>query len=105
MILAIRNFKNGKRHGTTKEWYINGKIRAIRNFENGCPLDTSYYYHTNGNIKNITPYKNCKTDGQFLTLSENGDTLAKGYAHDGKSIGTHYARYTNGKRRFKKYLE
>ena len=62
-ILAIRNFYQGKPHGTHKKWYPNGNVFKIVNYNMG------------------------KEEGLQQAFLENGKLYANYEAHDGRSFG------------------
>ncbi len=99
-LIGYKEYKNSKIDGITKEWYENGMLRRIQKFKSGCPQDTVFKYHSNGAISAILPYKNCVREGLRIEFSITGDTIALGNAKNGKAVGTHYAWYEKGKRKF-----
>jgi len=100
-IVGVEQFRNGKSDGLYRRWHENGKLEYVKRYKDGCPVDTAFEYFDNGQFKSIIPYFECKRNGWRIELSIRGDTLAKGNARNGKSIGTHYAWWSNGKPKFK----
>jgi antitoxin component YwqK of YwqJK toxin-antitoxin module len=89
------SYKNGELDGEQTTWHKNGVIDQKSTFKNGKIVDTSYFYYESGMLKTLSVMT-----GLSFKLSENGDTLGKGYSKDGRNIGTQYAWYENKNRKY-----
>ena len=56
-------YKNGKKEGRGKEYYLNGKFKSDAFFIDGLLQGKSIGYYENGNLEKEFYYKNAKMDG------------------------------------------
>ena len=61
------HYKDGREHGSFKQWYENGQQRAQSNFVNGKKEGSEYTWDKGGRLKSELLYK----DGQILNASNN----------------------------------
>ncbi|SNW62669.1 MORN-repeat protein [Orpheovirus IHUMI-LCC2] len=86
--LSTSYYRNGKLHGTKKEYYVNGRLRKYENYKNGEKSGMCISYH-NSIDKRIFLLENYREDGLYTTVIQR------------------YKEYTNvtnifGSKRFKK---
>jgi antitoxin component YwqK of YwqJK toxin-antitoxin module len=103
---------NGKKQGEWKEFYETGKLRAKGKYANSKPVGKWIYYFESGNIEitgtysrkgekdgewiwyypdrnilSIENYADGLAEGEFFSLSHEGDTLEHGFYLDGMEDG------------------
>ncbi len=66
---------DGKRTGSDKSYYADGKLRFERNWENGVLHGESVHYHRNGNRYYNESYENGAKAGTWSFFDDQGDKL------------------------------
>ena len=67
------NFKDGKREGLAKTYYINGNLWAETNYKNGKQDGLKKTYDVSGNLKSEANFKDGQLEGLAKTYHENGN--------------------------------
>ena len=80
-------YKNGKKEGRGKEYYLNGKFKSDAFFIDGLLQGKSIGYYENGNIEYEENYKDDKLDGLLKKYYENGQLSIEENYKDGKLEG------------------
>lgn len=62
-VLAEQNFKNGKRHGISKEYFKNGQVRESMNYKEGMGDGVLNVYNPSGDLLVRRRYKNGLLNG------------------------------------------
>ncbi len=68
----IRNYVNGKLHGSSTCYYSNGQLCIDELYENGYGTGTRTTFHKTGSILASTPYVNGQINGLYEAWHENG---------------------------------
>ena len=68
----IRNFVNGKLHGSSTCYYSNGQLATDKLYENGYEIGTHTAFYKTGSIMASTPYTNGKKNGLYEAWHDNG---------------------------------
>ena len=74
-IKAIRNFKDGKLHGTTTFFYNNGQKSSEIHYENGVREGIATNWFMTGEIKWVRSFKQNALDGEAITYNQMGEIL------------------------------
>lgn len=93
---SISGYKNGKREGEFKIWYPNGILDIQRFYKNGREEGEAVEWYVSGNISSRTMYKNGKKDGLTEAWHENGVLRLKCYYKDDIEDGEEIHWYDNG---------
>ena len=88
--------KNGKIHGSVKEWAQNGKKIHEADYENGLQTGVERQWYANGNKKLEIPYAYGKTNGICVEWFKNKQKKSEGRFVDGREEGEHKWWYDNG---------
>ena len=80
-------YKNGKKEGRGKEYYLNGKFKSDAFFIDGLLQGKSIGYYENGQLKSELNYKNGQLDGLARAYHENGQLHIEENYKDGKLEG------------------
>jgi len=94
----IFEYKDGKLHGTLKEWHENGQQRAISEVKDGEFHGTYKSWHENGQQRFIFECKDGKPHGTYIEWYENGEKEYMIEFSDGKYGGEYISWYENGKK-------
>ena len=89
-------YKNGKKEGRGKEYYLNGKFKSDAFFIDGLLQGKSIGYYENGNLEYEENYKDGKLDGLVKNYYENGQLKAELNYKNGKLDGLARAYHENG---------
>ena len=89
--------KNGKIHGSVKEWAQNGKKIYEADYENGLQTGMERQWYANGNKKLEIPYSSGLTNGVCIEWFKNKQKKSEGRFVNGKEEGEHQWWYDNGK--------
>jgi len=89
--------KNGKIHGSVKEWTQNGKKIYEADYENGLQSGMERQWYANGNKKLEIAYTAGKTHGVCTEWFKNEQKKSEGRFVDGREEGEHQWWYDNGK--------
>lgn len=104
--LIEQNFKNGRKHGISKEYFKNGQLRDSLNYKNGMPDGVLNAYNSNGDLLTRRRYKNGLLTGfsewyedreliQRMNYKDNKPNGLSEHYDDGKLISK--ALYRDGK--------
>ena len=88
--------KDGKIHGTTREWAQNGKKIFEATYENGVQVGKESQWYAIGKKKLEINYLNGKPDGICAEWYKNGKKLSEGVFKNGKEEGEHTWWFDNG---------
>ena len=89
-------YKNGKKEGRGKEYYLNSKFKSDAFFIDGLLQGKSIGYYENGNLEYEENYKDGKLDGLVKNYYENGQLKAELNYKNGKLDGLARAYHENG---------
>ncbi|GEM_PF-379911 len=67
--------QEGKRHGSWKYWYANGKLWSTGEFVEGRRTGPAEVYYENGNLRYKGQFKDNKEVGQWIFHKEDGSLL------------------------------
>ena len=103
------NIKKGVRHGYSKKWFSNQKIKSVKNYSNGHAIGIHRGYWDNGEKRYLYRYKYGVQHGTQIEWYDNGviarintmdnghlDGIQKGWREDG-DLKFNYI-YIDGKR-------
>lgn len=71
------NYKNGKKHGESLDYYDSGKLRARINYKNGLKDGKAIWYFDGENIFRINTYKDDIKNGLQQKFYKNGNKLSE----------------------------
>ena len=105
-VLTEQTFKNGRKHGISKEYFKNGQLRDSLNYNNGMPDGVLNVYNSNGDLLAKRRYKNGLLTGfsewyedreltQRMNYKDNKPNGLSEHYDDGKLISK--ALYRDGK--------
>ena len=89
-------YKNGKKEGRGKEYYLNGKFKSDAFFIDGLLQGKSIGYYENGNLQYEDNYKDDELDGLIKEYYENGQIKSEMYYKSGNLDGPATVYYENG---------
>ena len=89
-------YKNGKKEGRGKEYYLNGKFKSDAFFIDGLLQGKSIGYYENGNLEYEENYKDGKLDGLVKNYYESGKLLTELNYKNGQLDGLARAYHENG---------
>ena len=92
-------YKNGKKEGRGKEYYLNGKFKSDAFFIDGLLQGKSIGYYENGNLEYEENYKDGKLDGLIKDYYENGQLKSELNYKNGQLDGLARAYHENGQLR------
>ncbi|MEM7486525.1 MAG: toxin-antitoxin system YwqK family antitoxin [Bacteroidota bacterium] len=69
------NFKNGKKHGQSKEYDYNDRVLKIMNYEDGIANGTFTTYHQNGKIQKQGYFLKGEEEGKWETFDDKGELM------------------------------
>ena len=79
-------YKNGKKEGRGKEYYLNGKFKSDAFFIDGLLQGKSIGYYENGNLEYEENYKDGKLEGESTNYDENGNLTSKAIYKDDEMV-------------------
>ena len=79
-------YKNGKKEGRGKEYYLNGKFKSDAFFIDGLLQGKSIGYYENGNLEYEENYKDGKLEGESTNYDENGNLTSKAIFKDDEMV-------------------
>ncbi len=79
--------KDGKKNGTFKLYYQNGKLEMTGNIKMGKNEGTWKYYNTDGSLESIGKFKDDKSDSAWEWYYNDGKLKSKGDFSEGKKTG------------------
>ena len=94
-------YKNGKKEGRGKEYYLNGKFKSDAFFIDGLLQGKSIGYYENGNLEYEENYKDGKLDGLIKEYYENGQVFIQENYKDGELDGESFNFNEDGSLRSK----
>ena len=100
-VLAEQNFKNGKRHGISKEYFKNGQVRESMNYKDGMGDGVLNVYNRSGDLLVRRRYKNGLLNG-FSEWYENRELTQRMNYKDNKPNGLS-EHYDDGKLKSKAF--
>ena len=90
--------KDGKIHGTYKEWEQNGQKITELEYVQGVKTGTEKQWYASGKPKLEVSYQNGVPHGVCTEWHKKGHKLSEGYFENGKEEGEHYWWYLGGKK-------
>jgi antitoxin component YwqK of YwqJK toxin-antitoxin module len=72
IICQLVEFKNGKKNGTLKEFYQNGKLKTVQRFKDDKNIDSALYYHHNGKLAVVQMHTDGNKSGCWRKYNEAG---------------------------------
>jgi len=94
-------YKNGKKEGRGKEYYLNGKFKSDAFFIDGLLQGKSIGYYENGNLEYEENYKDGKLDGLIKEYYENGQVYIQESYQNGELEGESFNFNEDGSLRSK----
>ena len=94
-------YKNGKKEGRGKEYYLNGKFKSDAFFIDGLLQGKSIGYYENGNLEYEENYKDGKLDGLIKEYYENGEVYIQESYKNGELDGESFNFNEDGSLRSK----
>jgi antitoxin component YwqK of YwqJK toxin-antitoxin module len=88
------NFRNGKLHGSKKEWYPSGKLKLEYNYSDGVLNGSKKEWYPNGQLKLEYNYSGGILDGRRVVYHENGKVSNEAVLSKGLIDGV-YKKYTD----------
>lgn len=77
-VKELAQYKNGKQHGVSTEWYENGQKRMERNYKEGNKDGLTTTWYENGQKETEVNYKDGKQDGLWVFYKdEDGEEYAR----------------------------
>lgn len=101
-ISSIENWKNGKKNGPMKTYFLNGKVSSECNFVNDNPEGQCKEYFTTGTIKKEYGFKDGLLDGPFKTYFINQLPDISGKYEKALKVGDWVEYNNDGKIRIRK---
>lgn len=95
--LEIKEFLNGKEHGTWKKFYAHHQLRELRYFENGNKIGILRSWWPNGRKQIVYQFKNNEYNGTCLEWNEQGNLIIELNYKNGYEEGAQKMFYDNGK--------
>lgn len=95
--LEIKEFLNGKEHGTWKKFYQNNKLRELRYFDNGLKTGELFSWWPSGKKQMIYRFKNNEYEGTCSEWNEKGQLTIELNYKNGYENGSQKMFYDNGK--------
>ena len=83
---ALCHYRNGKKDGVFKEWYLNGEIKEVSLFKEGELHGRRICYWPNGVKRYHVNYVNGHMDGVYEEWDENGISKQTKIYYKGKLI-------------------
>ena len=83
----IRTYRQGKLHGVSAKYYMNGQLEYVGEARNGQIHGNYIGYYINGQIKETGKLKEGYRDGVWILNNENGDLVQK-EVHKNKELIT-----------------
>jgi antitoxin component YwqK of YwqJK toxin-antitoxin module len=93
---SVSGWLDGKKHGTTTEYFYNGRIRRVVNFKNGIKNGKAEEYRITGELLHRENYLNGKLNGQKSDWHPNGTKIFEVDMRDGKPHGEAFEWYPDG---------
>lgn len=90
---------NGKRAGTWKLYYGNGKLKKQSTYKNDTENGEEIFWFENGNVQKKGIYVNGKLNGKYEWYFENGQKQQEGFFVMGKEDGDWKEWFENGKQK------
>jgi len=90
-------YKNGKRDGTYKEYFSDGKTKDLSHYKNGLSDGLQEHYFPNGQKQFSVNFKNGKLDGESVEFLESGQIKVKDIYSNDKIIQFN-SWYSNGQK-------
>jgi len=91
---------DGKKHGPTKIYHVNGKLQQEGSYKNNNRQGLFKTYDNKGNLSSEKNYNNGILDGSSKTYSRNGNLRSKDFYKMGKRDGLCKTYHFNGKIHF-----
>lgn len=76
-------YKDGKRHGYTREFYRNGVLKARQFYVNDSLDDTSAIYYPDGKLQSLQVYKNKRKHGCWKEYNKEGKLYSEIFFKNG----------------------
>jgi len=72
-IISECHYKDGKKHGSCKTYYLSGELRSKVKFKDDYPYGVEKFYYKDGSLKERTLYRDGKRHGLCKKYYSNGD--------------------------------
>jgi len=76
-VQQIIEYKDGKKDGPLKEYYINGNLKVEQYYINDSLRDSSIFYHENGQRNEIQFFKDDKKEGIWKKFNKEGNVYSE----------------------------
>jgi antitoxin component YwqK of YwqJK toxin-antitoxin module len=90
-------YKDGKLHGMQRYFYENGDVKSEIPYQKGILHGVVRLFWQGGKLKRECSYHLGLKQGKEQILSSDGVILDEGVFLEGKPMGIHFRRYSNGK--------
>ncbi len=97
------NYKDGKDNGLFKQYNENGQLKMEGNYKDGIKDGFFVGYFENGQLEFERNYKDGEKDGLYKQYYENGQLEMEGNYKDGDKYGLYKQYYENGQLEIKQY--
>ncbi len=94
---AQEEFLKGRRHGTLKKWFANGRMAFSSSYKSGRREGVTESWWSNGNKRSKTQYVNDRPDGEAWRWYRGGEDFKKYNYVAGVPVGLQRAWRLNGK--------
>ncbi|MFO8067338.1 MAG: toxin-antitoxin system YwqK family antitoxin [Bacteroidales bacterium] len=88
IVTAKLKIKNGKPHGKSEYYFLNGEVLEIRNFRKGLKHGTWLKYNEENVIISLAKYKRDKKHGNWKIWDDNGNLRYSLHYKNGEKTGT-----------------
>ena len=95
--MAAEAFLNGRRHGSLKKWFANGRLAFNSNYQVGRREGLTQSWWENGNQRSLTTYLNDKPEGEAWRWYRGGENFKRFNYLAGNPVGLQRAWRLNGK--------
>lgn len=93
----IRNYVNGKEHGSWKVFHQNHQLSEVRHYKKGGKEGEYKAWWENGNPKLTYSFMNDENHGEFTEWTKDGKIISKMNYVNGHESGQQKVWYLNGK--------
>ena len=93
---SVSGWLDGKKHGTTTEYFYNGRIRRIVNYKNGIKNGKAEEYRITGELLHRENYLSGKLNGQKSEWHPNGTKIFEVDMRENKPHGEAFEWYPDG---------
>ncbi len=89
----------GSKHGSSIQYYSNGKLQSTGNWRNGNKNGEFKEYRISGQLQSIKHYSNDRLHGEVIIYDETGTIIEQSNYHEGTLNGHSIAWYSKDKKK------